>query len=145
MPRKAKADEEVNAAEKKVAETAGLGEPAGRSIPNYRIGDKLRLTVREPIDREDSRADAPGNYIPQEFVGEVEGVNLEAEVPSITVRWHLPAAYGHDTQKGAASTLIHIANGVWLETRKRARNVTATIEQVSEDEYGKLVEEAATP
>ncbi|MCC5619304.1 hypothetical protein LC605_30420, partial [Nostoc sp. CHAB 5836] len=61
----------------------------------------------------------------------------------IKVRWHLPKSFGYDTYNGTTSTLIHIANGVWLETRKRPRNVVATIERITEEEFITMVDEAA--
>jgi hypothetical protein len=140
MPRKPTPD--ADEAPAKPNEAKPDGDAAG-APPTYKIGDKLLLTVREPIDRGDARAETPGNYIPQRLVAQVEGVNLEGENPTITVRWHLPAAYGHDTRKGVVSNLLHIADGVWIETRKRARNVIAMIEEISEDDFKALVEELA--
>jgi hypothetical protein len=149
MPRKTKTDEEGTTAEKTAAEgatsvaKAAAAKEAPGEIPKYRIGDKVVLTVREPVSPQDGRAETLGNYIPQRFVGEVEAINLEADVPSIRVRWHLPSSYGYDTQEGTLSTLVYIANGVWLEARKKPRNVTATIDAISEDAYKTLLTEAA--
>ena len=140
MPRKAKPSDTTESDAPPAAVESAASPAAGLK---YLIGDKLQLTVREPVSRKDARADTPGNYIPQQFIGEVEAVNLEVEVPSIRVRWHLPASYGYDTHEGTLSTLIHICNGVWLETRKGARNIVVTIETIAEDVYQRLLEEAA--
>lgn len=150
MPRETKTDEDSGTVET----TAGGGVPnvakgaaakkAPGEIPKYRIGDKVVLTVWEPVSPKDGRAETLGNYLPQRFVAEVEAVNLEADVPSIKLRWHLPASYGYDTQEGSVSTLVYIANGVWLEARKKPRNITATIDAISEDAYKVFLTEAAT-
>jgi len=63
-------------------------------------------------------------------------------IPQMRVRWHLQASYGYDTMKGTVSTLIHIANGVWLETRRSPRNVVATIERITEERYQELHQQA---
>lgn len=110
----------------------------------FRVGERLRLTVREPNGHASADADHPGNYVPIEYVGEVEYVDMQQQkTPKIIVRWHLPASFGYNTVKGTASTLIHIANGVWLETRKKPRNVVATIERITEEEFTRMIREAA--
>lgn len=111
---------------------------------NFRVGERLRLTVREPNGHASAKADHPGNYIPINYVGEVEYVDIQQQkTPKIIVRWHLPASFGYNTFKGTTSTLIHIANGVWLETRKKPRNVVITIERITEEEYARMIREAA--
>ena len=110
----------------------------------FRVGERLRLTVREPNGHASAKADHPGNYIPIDYVGEVEYVDMQQkETPKIIVRWHLPGSFGYNTLKGTTSTLIHIANGVWLETRKNPRNVVVTIERITEEEYTRMIREAA--
>jgi hypothetical protein len=110
--------------------------------PDFRVGERLRLLVREPLGRKDARITHPGNYVPVAYVGEVEETAFQARVPQMRVRWHLPASYGYDTAKGTVSTLIHVANGVWLETRRSPRNVVATIERIPEEEYQQLLAQA---
>lgn len=106
------------------------------------VGDRLRLIVQEPNGHVSARAKHQGNYIPTEYVGLVEKVQQEDLFLKMVVRWHLPASLGYNTLKGTTSTLIHIANGVWLEVRKRPRNVVTTIEKITEMEYQRLLEEA---
>lgn len=113
--------------------------------PQFRIGDKLRLIVKEPESRRDARPSKGRNYRPVEHVGEVERVETGAAVPRIDVRWHLPAALGHDTEKGTVSTLVHIADAVWLEARKVPRNVAVVVARIGEEEYRKLLAKAASP
>jgi hypothetical protein len=113
-------------------------------LPEYQVGDRLRLQVREPVSPKDARADALGNYQLAHYVGEVEAVGLEADLPRLEVRWHLPACFGYDTDRGTVSTLVHVANGVWLEARKRPRNVAVLLEKIAEEEYGRLLAEART-
>jgi hypothetical protein len=114
-------------------------------VPMLRVGERLRLTVWEPNGQVSAKANHPGNYTPKNFVAEVEKVkvNNQEGQQHIVVRWHLPKSWGYNTVKGTTSTLIHIANGVWLETRSRPRNVVATIERITEEEYQRLVDEAA--
>jgi hypothetical protein len=114
----------------------------GEYKPDFCVGERLRLQVREPLGHKDARATYPGNYVPTIYVGEVEEAAFQARVPQMRVRWHLPAAYGYDTTKGTSSTLIHIAHGVWLETRRSPRNVVATIERIAEEEYQRLLAQA---
>ena len=109
--------------------------------PEFHTGDRLLLTVREPA-AEDARADYQGNYVPIDYIAEVEEASVEGNTPRLRVRWHLPASYGYDTRKGTVSTLINVGENVWLETRKRPRNVVANIQKVSEDQYQQLLLEA---
>jgi hypothetical protein len=115
---------------------------------NYKIeftrGEKIALRVCEPIDPTDASANVPSNYAPRTYVGEVEEVGTAQQLLWIKVRWHLPAYFGYNTQKGKVSKLIHIANGVWIEARKRARNVVATIESVDDSTYQKMLKLADT-
>jgi predicted NAD/FAD-dependent oxidoreductase len=115
-----------------------IAEPA-----RWRVGDRLRLTVREPESRWDARATLPASYRPSDFAGRVEGVSLAGANPRLEVRWHLPGGSAADTRKGVVSTLVHIANGVWLEARRRPRNVAVTLERISREEYEQLVRDAA--
>jgi hypothetical protein len=111
---------------------------------DFRVGERLRLTVREPNGHASAKAEHPGNYIPIDYVGEVEYVDMQQQkTPKIIVRWHLSGSFGYNTLKGTTSTLIHIANGVWLETRKKPRNVVATIERITEEEYTRMIQEVA--
>jgi hypothetical protein len=112
--------------------------------PELRPGDKVTLIVREPQDYEDARANKEGNYQPMKYVGEIESTLLNGPIPQMVVRWHMPATLGYDTLKGTISTMIHVADSVWLETRRRPRNVVASIERIPEEEYQKLLTEAAT-
>ena len=114
------------------------------SYANLKKAERLRLTVWEPNGHVSARFDHRGNYEPTPFAGEVEEVLPNEKLPTLRVRWHLYAALGYDTAKGTVSTLIHIANGVWLETRKRPRNVMAVIERISEEEYNEMLKKAAT-
>jgi monoamine oxidase len=45
-------------------------------------------------------------------------------------------------RRALVSTLVHVANGVWLEARRRPRNVAVTLERISLEEYGHLLREA---
>lgn len=110
--------------------------------PAFHSGDRILLTVREPSST-DARADYPGNYTPTPYVGEVEETYVEGDSTQLRVRWHLPAAYGYDTEKGTVSTLINVGENVWLETRKRPRNVVATIQKISDEEYQARIQAAA--
>jgi hypothetical protein len=118
--------------------------PVEAKLSDLKVGARLRLTVREPQDCRNARADYDRNYQPVVYIGEVEQSMVDDPLPQISVRWHLPAALGYNTEKGAVSTLVHIANGVWLEARKQARNVAATIEILTEEEYKRLLFEAAS-
>ncbi|MDF5736475.1 MAG: hypothetical protein V7L04_09885 [Nostoc sp.] len=108
-----------------------------------RVGERLRIKVREPNGHTSAQADQPGNYTPIDYVGQIEQVDYENITVKIKVRWHLPKSFGYDTYNGTTSTLIHIANGVWLETRKKPRNVVATIERITEEEFITMVDQAA--
>lgn len=143
-----------SAAAKGKGEDAPAAKPAGRPAPEepkrdgppqFRIGDKLRLMVKEPESRRDARPSKGRNYLPVEHVGEVERVETGAAVPRIDVRWRLPTALGHDTEKGTVSTLVHIDGAVWLEARKVPRNVAVVVERIGEEEYRKLLAAAASP
>ena len=112
--------------------------------PELRPGDKVILIVREPQGEEDARASKEGNYQAMKYVGEIESTLLSGPTPQMIVRWHMPATLGYDTLKGTVSTMIHIADSVWLEARKRPRNVVASIQRIPEEEYQKLLTEAAT-
>lgn len=116
---------------------------ATKDTPDFKVGERLRLKVREPRGRKNARAGYRGNYLPADYIGEVETASLGGMIPQIEVRWRLPASFGYDTAEGTVSTLVLIANGVWLEARKRPRNVVATIEKITEEEYQKLLSEAA--
>jgi monoamine oxidase len=118
---------------------AGLIVEPGR----WRVGDRLRLTVREPASRRDARANRPANYRPADFAGRVERVSLAGSNPCLAVRWHLPGGSAADVRRGVVSTLVHIANGVWLEARRRPRNVAVTLERISQEEYEQLIRDAA--
>jgi hypothetical protein len=118
--------------------------PVEPQLSDLKVGARLKLTVRAPQDRRNAKADYDRNYQPIEYVGEIEGSMIANAVPQITVRWHLPASLGYDTERGTVSQLVHIANGVWLEARKRPRNVAATIEILREEEYSRLLREAAS-
>ena len=109
---------------------------------DFRVGERLLLTVREPLGHKDARATRPGNYEPVNYVAEVEETMFEMRIPQMCLIWHLQASYGYDTMKGTVSTLIHIANGVWLETRRSPRNVVATIERITEERYQELLTQA---
>jgi hypothetical protein len=109
----------------------------------YKTGERLKLTVREPHGQSDCRANCRGNYIPTDYAGEVVSAQTIEGTMHLEVRWHLPAMYGYDTQKGTKSVLIHIANGVWLETRKKPKNVVATLTRITEEEYNQMIERAA--
>jgi hypothetical protein len=117
--------------------------PKPKPHVNFKPGDKVILRVCEPVDSDDASIKHPGNYLPRDYAGEVVMVVTKAPVLSIKVRWHLPASFGYKTKKGVVSNLVHIANGVWLEARKRPRNVTVTIELVEESTYQEMVELAA--
>jgi hypothetical protein len=73
----------------------------------------------------------------------VARVSLAGPNPCLEVRWHLPGGSAADARRGVVSTLVHIANGVWLEARRRPRNVAVTLEQISQEEYEQLVRDAA--
>ena len=110
--------------------------------PKFQTGDHVALTVREPAGS-NARADYPGNYVPTRYVGKIEGSYEMNNTLHIRVRWHLPAAYGYNTRKGTVSTLINVCcDNCYLETRTKARNVVATIEKISEEEYERLLREA---
>lgn len=114
--------------------------------PRFRVGDKLKLTVKEPEDRADGRPGKGKNYLPVEHVGEVEQQEeTGATVTWMKVRWHLPAKLGYDTQKGTVSVLVHIAGSVWLEARKVPRNVAVVVARITEEEYRSLLSDAASP
>jgi hypothetical protein len=115
---------------------------SGTTVPMLRVGERIRLIVREPNGHVSAKANHPGNYTPKDYVAEVAKVQFNQDVTQIVVRWHLPKSFGYNTRKGTASTLIHIANGVWLETRSRPRNVVATIERITEEEYEEMLEQA---
>ena len=117
---------------------------AVNQAPEFRPGDKVILIVREPQDDEDARASKEGNYQPMKYLGEIESTLFNGPTPQMIVRWHMPATLGYDTLKGTISTMIHIADSVWLEARRRPRNVVASIERIPEEEYQKLLTEAAT-
>jgi hypothetical protein len=110
---------------------------------SWRVGDRLRLTVREPAFGWDARATRRGNYRPEDFAGRVERVSLTGSNPCLEVRWHLPCGSAAEVRRGVVSTLVHIANGVWLEARRRPRNVAVTLERISQEEYEHLVRDAA--
>lgn len=111
---------------------------------NLVAGDKLRLRVIEPRGHSDARVDHPGNYVPVDYVGSVETIRTRGNTHEISVRWHLPASFGYDTLKGSVSTLLHISDGVYLEARKRPRNViVSAIEKITEDEFKALANEAS--
>jgi hypothetical protein len=112
--------------------------------PEIRPGDKVILIVREPQDQEDARATREGNYEAMKYLGEIESALLNVPVPQMVVRWHMPATLGYDTLEGTVSTMIHVADSVWLETRRKPRNVVASIQRIPEEEYQKLLTEAAT-
>ena len=115
------------------------------SYTNLKKTERLRLMVWEPKGHLSARYDHPGNYERTLFVGEVEEVLRNEKLPTLRVRWHLPATFGYDTAKGTVSTLINIANSpVWLETRNTARNVVAVIDRISEEEYNEMLKKAAT-
>jgi hypothetical protein len=118
--------------------------PVELQLSDLKVGARLKLTVRAPQDGRNAKADHDRNYYPMQYVGEVERSMVTEAVPQITVRWHLPAALGYDTERGTVSQLVHIANGVWLEARKRPRNVTATLEVLQEEDYRRLLREAAS-
>jgi hypothetical protein len=61
--------------------------------PDFRVGERLRLLVREPLGRKDARITHPGNYVPVAYVGEVEETAFQARVPQMRVRWHLPVVW----------------------------------------------------
>jgi hypothetical protein len=102
---------------------------------DFKVGDKVNLRTYEPINKADARAKVQGNYVPHEYVGEVEEISNETSFVRCTVRWHLPAALGYDPEKRLVSKLIHIANGVWLECRKRPRNVVLYMTPLSAEAY----------
>lgn len=139
---KPKSDEALAA---QTAGRAAMEETKPQSRPQFRIGDKLRLTVKEPESRRDARPSKGRNYLPVDHVGEVERVETGAAVPRIAVRWHLPATLGHDTEKGTVSTLVHIADSVWIEARKIPRNVAVVVARITEEEYRQRLAEAASP
>ncbi|MGH9428406.1 MAG: hypothetical protein ACRD2L_19135 [Terriglobia bacterium] len=116
---------------------------ASSGVRELKPGDKLSLFVREPQDYKNARADYDGNYQITRYVGEVEKANLTGTPPRIDVRWHLPKALGYDTVKGSVSTMVHVADSAWVEARKKPRNVVAKIDRIPEEEYKKLLEEAA--
>lgn len=116
--------------------------PIGTTVPTFKVGERIRLIVREPNGHVSAKANHPGNYNPQHYVALIEKVIIKQEMPQIVVRWHLPKSFGYKTRKGTTSTLIYIENGVWLETRKHPRNVVAVIEKITEEEYKKLVKQA---
>ena len=60
----------------------------------------------------------------------------------LRVRWHLPASYGYDTLKGSVSTLINVGENIWLEARKRPRNVVASIQKIAVEQYERLLRDA---
>jgi hypothetical protein len=72
----------------------------------------------------------------------VERVFLAGSNPCLRVRWHLPGGSASDVRRGVVSTLVHIANGVWLEARRRPRNVAVTLERISQEEYEQLIRDA---
>jgi monoamine oxidase len=109
----------------------------------WRVGDRLRLTVREPMSRRDARATQRSSYRPTDFAGRVELVSLVGSNPCLKVRWHLPGGSAADARRGVVSTLVHIANGVWLEARRRPRNVAVTLERISQEGYEHLIRDAA--
>lgn len=102
---------------------------------DFKAGDKVLLKVYEPVDKADARAEVQGNYVPQECVGEVEQIDNETSFVRCTMRWHLPAASGYDPEKTLVSKLIHIANGVWIECRKRPRNVVVYMTPIAAEAY----------
>jgi hypothetical protein len=103
------------------------------------VGDKLKLTVKEPDDRRDARARRGRNYLPASYVGVVERVRTNADMAEMDVRWHRRGSGGFDPVCGTVSTLVHIADSVWLEARKTARNVAVVVARVEEDEYRELL------
>lgn len=125
-----------------VAADAPAGTIGADSWKDLKKQERLRLKAWEPQGHVSARAERRGNYEALDYVGEVEEVLTNERIPTLRVRWHLPAVWGYDTTRGTVSTLIHIANGVWLETRKRPRNVVATIERITEEEYQELLRKA---
>jgi hypothetical protein len=109
----------------------------------FKPGDKLSLLVREPYDYDDARADRYENYQAIQYVGEVEQAQYGGPTTRLKVRWHLPAALGYNTVKGTVSTLVHIGDSVWLEARRRPKNVTAQIRGIDDKEYKMLFDQAA--
>ena len=111
---------------------------------DFSIGDMIRLNVIEPRGHSDARVEHPGNYVPVSYVGLVERARQTGPVSVLDVRWNLPASYGYKTFEGTISTLLHVANGVYVEARKRPRNVLiSAIEKITEDEYKRMINEAA--
>ncbi len=119
-----------------VRAAALIAEPA-----RWRRGDRVRLTVREPKRKSDARATKPANYRPVDYVARVEQASFVGGNACLTVRWHAPLG-AETSREGTVSTLVHIANGVWLEARRRPRNATVTLERISCEEYESLLKEA---
>lgn len=117
---------------------------AAEDTPDLKVGTRLRLRVIKPRRRKkDARASYRGNYLPVDHVGEVETSSLDGLIPQMQVRWHFPASLGYDTAEGTVSTLVHIAGRAFIEARKKCRNVGVAVEIITEEEYQKLLAEAA--
>lgn len=115
------------------------------TFETFKAGDKLRLRVVEPRKHRDNSTRYPGNYIPVDYVGSVDSVSPRGASFELGIRWHLPASFGYDTVAGTPSSLLHINQGVYLETRKRARNVViSSIDKITEEEFKRFVIEAST-
>jgi len=111
---------------------------------HFHVGDKLVLTVREQ-----GHGGPSGDFVPFKYLAQVEQILKEDKgaVQHMKVRWHMPRSLGYNTEKGVVSPLVHIANGVWLEARKkRAKNknvAVAKAEVITEEQFQKLLAEAA--
>ena len=103
--------------------------------PCFRAGDKLMLTVREPESRREARAGRGRNYRPLSYVGVVKRFEAGIEQPTMQVVWHGFDAGQFGPERTATSTLIHIAESVWLEARKVARNVAVVVAPITEQDY----------